>query len=199
MTWYGARVYCEWLSSVTGKKYRLPTEAEWEYAARNGSEGAYFFEGDPKQYSKSGFWNKIFGADTSVINSYVIYDANSSFKTYPPDEVWPNPNGLVHMLGNVREFCSDWYQPDAYSASNDGLVVDPTGPAEGEERVIRGGSYNSDAAGVRIAARDHTLHDAWMKTDPQIPKSLWWYSDNSDVGFRVVCEYDSGRYSDAGE
>jgi formylglycine-generating enzyme required for sulfatase activity/nitrate/TMAO reductase-like tetraheme cytochrome c subunit len=189
MTWYAANVYCEWLSNVTGRKYRLPTEAEWEYAARGGTEGAYFFEGDPERFSDTGLLNKIFGPDTSVINSYVIYEANSGFKTHLPSAVRPNPKGLLHSLGNVREFCSDWYQPDAYGKTA-ASVVDPRGPAEGEEHVIRGGSYSSDAAGLRIADRDHTLHDTWMRTDPQIPKSLWWYSDNSDVGFRVVCEYD---------
>ena len=98
------------------------------------------------------------------------------------------------MLGNVREFCSDWYSPDAYSEGS-GIISNPAGPASGKERVIRGGSYNSNAASLRLAARDHTLHDAWMKTDPQIPKSLWWYSDNTDVGFRVVCEYDPAMES----
>jgi len=55
--------------------------------------------------------------------------------------------------------------------------------------VIRGGSFKNDAAGLRSAARDHTRTDAWLMTDPQIPKSIWWYSDCNDVGFRVVCEY----------
>ncbi len=64
------------------------------------------------------------------------------------------------------------------------------GPAAGTEHVIRGGSFKSDAADVRLAARDHTRHGAWLVTDPQIPKSLWWYSDCIDVGFRVVCEYE---------
>ena len=190
MTWYAANVYCEWLSEVTGKKYRLPTEAEWEYAARDGAEGAYFFAGEPGKYSNTGFWNKLFGADTSVINSYAIYAANSSARTHPQNAVRPNPFGLLHMLGNVREFCSDWYAPDTYKNYPEGLLNDPRGPDSGEEHVIRGGSYNSNAANLRLAARDHTLHDAWMRTDPQVPKSLWWYSDNSDVGFRVVCETD---------
>ncbi|UCE08645.1 MAG: hypothetical protein JSW07_11740, partial [bacterium] len=69
------------------------------------------------------------------------------------------------------------------------IIIDPTGPETGTEHVIRGGSYKSDAINIRVADRDHTRYDAWMVTDPQMPKSLWWYSDNNDVGFRVVCEY----------
>jgi formylglycine-generating enzyme required for sulfatase activity len=191
MTWHAANIYCQWLSRVTGKKYRLPTEAEWEYAARSNADGAYFFDGDPTKYSDSGFWNKLFGPDTSVINSYVVYGGNSKSRTQPPNAVWPNEFGLLHMLGNVREFCADWYAPDAYAHYRQEMAVDPQGPSQGEEHVLRGGSYRSDAANVRLAARDKTLHDAWMRTDPQIPKSLWWYSDNADVGFRVVCEYDA--------
>jgi hypothetical protein len=71
--------------------------------------------------------------------------------------------------------------------------VDPRGPSSGQEHVVRGGSYRSDAADLRCAARDHTRTDDWMITDPQSPKSIWWYSDCTDVGFRVVREYDGGN------
>ena len=67
---------------------------------------------------------------------------------------------------------------------------DPHGPESGTEHVVRGGSYRSDAADLRCAARDHTRNDDWLVTDPQEPKSIWWYSDVTDVGFRVVREYD---------
>ncbi|UCE05625.1 MAG: SUMF1/EgtB/PvdO family nonheme iron enzyme [bacterium] len=196
MTHYGATKYCEWLSSVTGKHYRLPTEAEWEYAARANSEGAYFFEGDPRKFTQQRFWNKIFGADTSVINSHVIYAGNSKGMTYPPDRVQPNPFGLVNMLGNVKEFCSDWYSPGIYSVNGkEDIVVNPTGEDQGKEYVIRGGSFKSDAINVRVSDRDHTQSDAWMVTDPQMPKSRWWYSDVTDVGFRVVCVYNPFKIS----
>jgi len=186
--------YCDWLSEVTGKVYRLPTEAEWEYAARAHTTGAYFFEGSPKKYTRRRFWNRLFGADTSVINSFAVYAENSQGMTQPPSVVRPNPFGLLNALGNVREFCLDWYAPDAYAAyAENEVVVDPRGPATGTEHVIRGGSYNSDAAAIRLADRDHTRHDAWLLTDPQMPKSLWWYSDVTDVGFRVVCEYESKK------
>ena len=71
-------------------------------------------------------------------------------------------------------------------------VTDPRGPDSGKEHVVRGGSYRSDAADLRCAARDHTREEDWLLTDPQSPKSIWWYSDCTDVGFRVVREYDEG-------
>ena len=185
MTHYAAQQYCEWLSRKTGKKYRLPTEAEWEYAARAGTNGAYFFEGSPNDYARERWRNRLFGIDTTRISPFAKYAANSSSKTHTPAAVQANPLGLLNMLGNVREFCADWYAPNAYATDT---LVNPTGPSTGTERVIRGGSYKSEAAHIRVAARDHTRTEAWLKTDPQIPKSLWWYSDCNDVGFRVVCE-----------
>jgi hypothetical protein len=67
-------------------------------------------------------------------------------------------------------------------------VKDPKGPESGTEYVVRGGTYASDAAELRSAARGHTQHDDWLRTDPQNPKSIWWYSDIKSIGFRVVCE-----------
>ena len=189
MRYATAETYCKWLSQKTGKKYRLPTEAEWEYACRAGSQTPYFFEGDPKKYSKDRLLNKIFGADTTNIDRYVVYAENSLAKTQKPDAVKPNAFGLRNMLGNVSEFCGDWYAPEAYAALTPGMK-DPKGPASGTERVIRGGSFKSEPTDVRSAARDFTNDEAWMRTDPQIPKSIWWYSDCNMVGFRVVCEMD---------
>ncbi len=189
MSWKAANTYCKWLSKVTGKKYRLPTEAEWEYAARGGTKSPYFFEGSPKDYTSDGFFRKIFGADTTIINSYVAYKATSPSQTIEPGSVKANAFGLKNMLGNVYEFCSDYYSPTAYAAYKKG-VVNPKGPKRGQEHVIRGGSFKSDAKDVRSAARDFTKTKAWLVTDPQMPKSVWWYSDCVDIGFRVVCEVD---------
>jgi sulfatase modifying factor 1 len=189
MSWHAANVYCLWLSKVTGKKYRLPTEAEWEYACRGGSVSPYFFPGDPKKFSSEGFFKKIFKPDTANIASMVVYKVNSSSKTEEPAFVKANPFGLKNMSGNVSEFCSDFYSPDAYKS--DSTAFNPKGPEAGTERVIRGGSFKSDAKDVRSASRDFTKTRAWLVTDPQMPKSIWWYSDCIDVGFRVVCESDS--------
>ena len=188
MTHHGAEVYCQWLSLVTGKTYRLPTEAEWEYAARGGKTTPYFFDGDPKQFMKK----KLFSSnrDTTGINRFVVYQENSPSKTQEPSFVLPNPYGLKNTLGNVAELCSDWYAPDSYAKYGQGVISNPKGPAGGTEHVVRGGSFKSSADQLRVAARNQTQTEAWLKTDPQSPKSIWWYSDCFYVGFRVVCEYD---------
>ena len=86
------------------------------------------------------------------------------------------------------EYCADKYDPEAYNKTKG--AINPL-IMEGEEWVVRGGNYTSDAADVRCSTRDHTQHEAWLKTDPQQPKSIWWYSDIKGIGFRVVCEPDS--------
>ncbi len=190
MTPYAAEQYCRWLSMVTGKHYRLPTEAEWEYAARGGVPSAYFFEGEPRQFTQRRFWNRLFGRDTDVLDAHVIHEGNSGGRTQSPGETLPNPFGLVNMLGNVREFTLDWYAPNTYhERAGAGPIENPRGPTDGDELVVRGGSFRSDPADLRLAARDHTRTDACLMTDPQIPKSRWWYSDCTDIGFRVVREY----------
>jgi len=187
MTHYAAETFCQWLSLKTGKKYRLPTEAEWEYAARGGTETPYFFIGKPQDFSDKGFLRKFFAAKTEVISDYIIYEKNSSNRTQTADKVKANPFGLKNMMGNVMEYCADKYSADAYSKTG----ADVTNPlnTEGEEWVVRGGQYSSDASDLRCAARSHTFHDNWIKTDPQQPKSIWWYSDIKGIGFRIVCEW----------
>lgn len=172
MSHHSAMTYCNWLSGVTGKKYRLPTEAEWEYACRGGTKSTFFF--DP---------------DRTGEKPFAFYETNSDEKTHPPSAAAPNPLGLLNMAGNVCEFCLDWYDEKAYSGFPQGApIVDPRGPKTGKEHVIRGGSFLCGLSELRSAARDYSRHDEWIMTDPQIPKSIWWYSDCIDVGFRVVCE-----------
>ena len=137
--------------------------------------------------SSKAFIREFSPADTAVIGRYIVYEGVSSSKTQEPSSVKANPFGLKNMLGNVMEYCADFYAEDAYSKIADG-ATDPKGPSTGEEYVVRGGSYSDDASKVRCAARDHTCHDEWLRTDPQNPKSIWWYSDIKGIGFRVVCE-----------
>ncbi|RZT95487.1 formylglycine-generating enzyme required for sulfatase activity [Ancylomarina subtilis] len=169
MTWQAANIYCRWLSKKTGKTYRLPTEAEWEYACRANSD-------------LQDNWT-----DEEIANRIIFRD-NSKGKTHLPEGMKANAFGLVNMLGNVKEFCSDWYADNPFE--NDSFVVNPEGPETGTERVIKGGSYRSGKEDVRADYRESTQHDKWLRTDPQMPKSIWWYSDCRDVGFRLVCEWD---------
>lgn len=191
MTHYAAQTFCQWLSLKTGKHYRLPTEAEWEYAARGGTDTPYFFEGKPNSYSNESFWSGIFGADTTRINGFVIYANNSKARTQEPDKVMANPFGLKNMLGNVMEYCQDYYAEDAYTKVQDG-AVDPKGPESGEHFVVRGGNYQDDAKDLRCAARRRSDYESWLRTDPQKPKSIWWLSDMRGIGFRIVCDVPQG-------
>jgi formylglycine-generating enzyme required for sulfatase activity len=185
MTHYAAETFCQWLSQATGKEYRLPTEAEWEYAARGGTDTPYFFAGNPKSFSNEGFRRKFFAADVEPVSQYAVYSGNSKSRTQLPEFVAANPFGLKNMLGNVMEYCADKYDPQAYGKRG-ANVSDPL-VSEGVEWVVRGGNYSSDASELRCAARDFSRHDLWLKTDPQQPKSIWWYSDIRSIGFRVVC------------
>jgi formylglycine-generating enzyme required for sulfatase activity len=199
MTHHAAVQYTRWLSEKTGREYRLPTEAEWEYAARGGTSTPYFFEGSPRDYDPDRLIHKVFGYNTDVLDSFVVHAENSGARTQPPEDVETNPFGLVNMLGNVREFTLDWYAEETYSQrSAGGPVLDPRGPEAGTEHVIRGGSFRNSPVDMRSAARDFTRTDACLVTDPQIPKSIWWYSDCNDIGFRIVRVFEAGEPGSAG-
>jgi len=169
MTWHNAMTFCRWLSMKTGKKYRLPTEAEWEHACRVGT-------------------TNIFGVgnDSSGLKDFAWYEANADSETNPVGKKKPNAWGLYDMSGNVREWVFDFYSPTAYKeAAKKNPAVNPKGPKSGKVHVARGGDYSSSVEALRSAARSFE-EDWWRSGDPQIPKSIWWLPEMDFIGFRVA-------------
>lgn len=165
---YSALMFCKWLSIVTGKFYRLPTEAEWEYVCRAGTETAYSF-----------------GDDATQLDDYAVYFENSNGQYAEGGTKKPNPWGLYDMHGNVAEWTMDQYSQDFYKASA-GVSKHPWNvPTSLYSRVYRGGSWDDDAEALRSAARKKSGLSL-QKGDPQIPKSFWWYTDAAFIGFRLV-------------
>jgi formylglycine-generating enzyme required for sulfatase activity len=167
VSWHEAVAFCEWLSRTEGKIYRLPTEAEWEYACRAGTVTRYWNGDDPEHLTqianvrdltarnKFGWQNTLNSSDGSVFTSDV--------GRYPP-----NHFGLFDMLGNAAEWCSDWFSPAYY---REPVRADPAGPSMGALRVVRGGSWHSSAIFCRSAHR---------AAEPPSRRS-------NRLGFRVVC------------
>jgi formylglycine-generating enzyme required for sulfatase activity len=169
MTQFAAKMYCKWLSAKTGRYYRLPTEAEWEYACRAGAKTAYSFGDDPAKLGEYGWFSD-----------------NSDEKYHKVGLKKPNPWGLYDMHGNVSEWCLDEYVADQYKRLGDKLVANPVVPVTKEyPQVARGGAWTDEAPALRSAARRASSPE-WKAGDPQIPKSIWYYTDASFVGFRVV-------------
>ncbi len=166
-TWHNAMTFCRWLSQKTGKNYRLPTEAEWEYAARAGSKSPF------------GVCDSEEG-----LKDYAWFDANANMEPHAVGTKKPNAWGLYDMNGNVREWVQDFYSPTAYSLD---IKDNPAGPKDGKVHVARGGFYDSPAGELRCAARAFE-EDWWRMNDPQIPKSKWWLPQIDSIGFRVACE-----------
>jgi formylglycine-generating enzyme required for sulfatase activity len=132
VSWFEAVRYCEWLSGCTAKQYRLPSEAEWERAARGGKEGALYPWGDEPPQSLPG------------------YAARWQSGPEPVGGGEPNAFGLFNMCDNVHEWCSDWYDAAYYGASSE---RNPSGPERGERRASRGGSWRHHIKVSRCAAR----------------------------------------------
>jgi formylglycine-generating enzyme required for sulfatase activity len=170
MTQHAANKYCQWLSAKTGEFYRLPTEAEWEYACRAGTTTTYFF-----------------GEDSSKLPEYAWFEQNSDFKYQKVGKKKPNPWGLYDMYGNVTEWVLDQYDPDFYKkCSGRGTLLDPWNKAtQPYPHAVRGGSWDDEGAMCRSAARRGSER-AWKMQDPQLPKSIWFFSDAQFVGFRMV-------------
>ena len=146
------------LNKITGKTFRLPTEAEWEYAARGGNKSQSY------KYSGS---NTIGDVAWFEDNAYYVGSSSSDYGTHQVGTKSPNELGIYDMSGNVWEWCSDWF--GSYSSSSQ---TNPTGPTSGSYRVLRGGGWNLNARSCRVSYRDGGNPDGRP----------------NDVGFRLVCE-----------
>ncbi|MBR5634374.1 MAG: formylglycine-generating enzyme family protein [Prevotella sp.] len=132
VSWNDCQTFIAKLNQLTGKKFRLPTEAEWEYAARGGKNS--------KGYKYAG---------SNTIGEVAWYDGNSG-ETHEVAKKKPNELGLYDMSGNVWEWCQDWYGSSYYSNSPQ---TNPTGPSSGSNRVDRGGSWDDSAGNCRVSYR----------------------------------------------
>jgi formylglycine-generating enzyme required for sulfatase activity len=161
MSQQAAIMYCKWLTEKTGMFYRLPTEAEWEYACRAGTSQTIPL--------KSPGWSK----------------ENSQEKFHNTKELKPNLWGIFDMLGNLSEWTLDQYDAAAYEKLSDGIKDPLVPPGSKHPKVVRGGSYMDESKELRCSNRIAS-EASWNKRDPQIPKSKWWLTDGMFVGFRVV-------------
>lgn len=166
MSHTAAMMYCKWLYTKTGFFYRLPTEAEWEYACRAGSKTVY-----------------PFGNDAASLSEHGYFKDNSSGKFHHVAQLKPNAWGLYDMLGNLSEWTIDQYEAAYLTRIAD--KNPSTVPASKHPKTVKGGSYLDEASELRCANRIAS-NSNWNIRDPQIPKSKWWLTDGMFVGFRVV-------------
>jgi formylglycine-generating enzyme required for sulfatase activity len=160
MSQQAAMMYCKWLYTKTGIFYRLPTEAEWEYACKAGGVT------DPKK-----------------LGEHAVYKDNSGEKFQLVKSKKPNAWGLYDMLGNLSEWTLDQYDPMYYQkiAPKDPVTV----PGAKYPKTVRGGSFIDEASVLRCSNRIPS-DPKWNQRDPQVPKSRWWLTDGMFVGIRLV-------------
>jgi len=168
MTQHAANKYCQWLSAQTGHYYRLPTEAEWEYACRAGSTGP-------------------FSCPEEELADYAVMDPEAVRVGYEKiGTKKPNPWGLYDMHGNVMEWVLDQYIADAYGTREEEVNVNPLEiPTTLYPRIARGGSWYDPPEELRSARRIWS-DESWKTQDPQLPKSIWYHTDAQWLGFRVI-------------
>jgi formylglycine-generating enzyme required for sulfatase activity len=165
MTQWAALQYARWLSLKSGRLYRLPTEAEWEYACRAGTTTTF-----------------PFGDSSDPIGDHAWFAANSGDVFHRVGQKGPNAWGVHDLLGNVAEWTMDQYAAAAYEKWSDEPWTRPTSE---HPRTVRGGAFDDDPSALRCADRlESTLR--WNRRDPQLPKSRWWNTDSPHVGFRLV-------------
>ena len=169
MTQLAAKKFCQWLSAMTGNFYRLPTEAEWEYACRAGTDTSYSF-----------------GEDIDKLKDFAWFKENSNESYQKVGTKKSNPWGIHDMHGNVSEWTLDRHEVRAYEKLNDSISRNPYNrPTKTYPRVVRGGSWMNSDFKLRSASRQPSSKE-WKKQDPQIPRSSWWHTDAQFVGFRIV-------------
>ena len=169
MTQHGAMEYCRWLSQVTGKAYRLPTEAEWEYAARG------------RQHR---------GASCATSKTRRGTSGNAKETPHKVGTKKPNAFGLYDMLGNVAEWTFDLYAENRYAEWAPKATQPVALPTDKRyPHPTRGGSFIEAADKLRFANRQAS-HEDWSQRDPQVPQSIYWHTDADHVGFRVARALD---------
>lgn len=159
MSQQAALMYCKWLYTKTGIFFRLPTEAEWEYACKAG------------------------GDDVAVLATNAVYKDNAQGKFHLVKSKQPNAWGVYDMLGNLSEWTLDQYDPEYYTKIRDKDPITTPGPKY--PRTVRGGSFQDDVSVLRCSNRIPS-DPKWNQRDPQIPKSRWWLTDGMFVGIRLV-------------
>ncbi|MEX2140930.1 MAG: formylglycine-generating enzyme family protein [Pirellulales bacterium] len=169
MTHYAARMYCKWLSMKTGRYYRLPTEAEWEYACRAGTTTAYSFGDDQSELAKHA----------------LFYHDGETEKYNKVGKLKPNPWGLYDMHGNVNEWVLDQYVADRYNRLTAGQSALPVATTKLYPHVARGGAWDDDPPALRSAVR-RASDIEWKQQDPQLPQSVWYHTDAQFSGFRLL-------------
>ncbi len=157
VSWNDAATFCEWLSKKEGRKYRLPTEAEWEHACRAGTTTRYYSGDDPETLAKvANVADATFKANFPNVK-YTIKASDGYVFTAPVGKFKPNAFGLYDMHGNAWQSCADWYGAEYYAVSG---TDDPTGPDSGEYGVLRGGSWLNGASDARCAGRTGGIPDS---------------------------------------
>ena len=174
MTQYAAQMFTKWLSRITDRQYRLPTEAEWEYAARGGTDTAFSFGDDPES-----------------LDDYAWFSDNSDEGQSHVGQKKPNPFGLYDMHGNVAEWTVNQYDENGYEEFADKENLNATEmvhwPESQDNCVLRGGSWEMDPEQLRSASRLVSDNESWKEEDPNYPKSPWWFTSDParGVGFRL--------------
>lgn len=176
MTQYAARQYTKWVSLLTTRFYRLPAEAEWEYACRAGTDTP---------------WSC--GSDPGALEDHAWFAGNGDDTTHAVGGKKPNAWGLHDMHGNVGEWCVDQLVAGGYTRQAGlpqpvPLATAIQWPTKLQQRVVRGGSYYDEPERLRSAARRGSEDVAWKEVDPNLPKSPWWYTEDPalGVGMRLV-------------